>query len=186
MVEPEGISLLLDCTRAFREEELPFMVVGAFAVMAHGSPRSSKDIDIVLRFPFEDRDQVRPIIEGLAVGPVEERTDPQWGQRLMAPLSAGFDLEVFFTPDHPWYEEEYERRVPIEIEGVEVPFMSPENLILRKLVNTRLRSGQDLADAINVAKVQADALDVDYLRANCAVHRVCGKLDDVLEHAGLA
>jgi hypothetical protein len=71
---------LLDCVATFHEAEFPYMVVGALAVSVHGRPRSIHGIDIVLHMPFEDRDEVRPIVEELGDGTVEERQDPQWGK----------------------------------------------------------------------------------------------------------
>lgn len=162
------------------------MIVGGFAVGLHGHERPTKDIDIVLQLPFTERDQVKDLIDSLGITDPVEQVDPQWGKRLSTELPSGLKLEVFFAPDHPWYKEEFARAHKIELAGRDIPVLSPENLILRKLVNTRLRRGQDMIDAVAVAKVQGDQLDIDYLRANCAIHRVCAKLEQALEEAGLA
>lgn len=172
---------LLRCTASFQEAGLPYMVVGALAVSVHGEPRSTHDIDIVLHLPFSRRDEVRPHVAELGRSPVEERTDPQWGKRLVTTLPSGMELEVFFTYGHPLYRREYERRVELEVEGQQIPFISPEDLILRKLVNTRLRRGEDLDDAFAVAQVQGEGLDLAYLREHCAPHRVCGLVEEIAE-----
>lgn len=99
-------------------------------------------------------------------------------------LPSGLDLELFFTYGHPLYQREFDRRVLKPFRGREIPFISPEDLILRKLVNTRLRTKHDLDDAISVARVQGGRLDIAYLRDHCGVHRACQLLEDVLETAG--
>lgn len=162
------------------------MVVGAFAAMAYGHPRTTTDIDVVLHLPFAERGSVVPLAEELGDGPLEERQDPQWGQRLVALLPSGVELELFFTKGHPCYAREFERRVLITFRGEQIPFLSPEDLILRKLVNSKLRTKHDIDDAVNVARVQGDRLDLGYLREHCGVQRVCGLLEEVLEEAGLA
>lgn len=176
--------VLLQVIDRFEDQDLPYMVVGAFAVMAHGVPRTTADIDVVVNLPFDQREGVHEILVEIGTGPVDVREDPQWGRRLVVTLPAGLDLEVFFPPEHPWYQEEYDRRVLAPYKGRRIPFLSPENLVLRKLVNTRLRSKHDLDDAIGVVKVQGADLDATYLREHCGVHRVCGLLEDVLAEAG--
>ncbi len=161
------------------------MVVGAFAAMAYGHPRTTTDIYVVLHLPFAERGSIVPLAEELGSGPVEERQDPQWGQRLVTLLPSGVELELFFTKGHPYYAREFERRVLITFRGEQIPFLSPEDLILRKLVNSTLRTKHNIDDAVNVARVQADRLDAGYLREHCGVHRVCDLLEDILEEAGL-
>ncbi len=175
------IHVLVDVIEAFHQADVRSMVVGGFAVMAHGRPRATEDIDISIHLPFQDRDQVRPILEELGDGPIEERQDPQWGKRLATLLPSGLDLEVFFTHGHPLYRREFERRIDVELEGQQVPFISPEDLILRKLVNTRKRRGDDLEDAFAVAKVQGENLDLAYLREHCAPHRVCHRVEEIAQ-----
>jgi hypothetical protein len=131
--------------------------------------------------PFENREQVRPIVQDLGESPVGERQDPQWGKRLVTTLASGMELEVFFIHGHQLYEREYERRVEVTVEGKPVAFISPEDLVLRKLVNTKQRAGDDLDDAFSVAQVQAETLDFDYLYEHCAVQRVCGLVDELAE-----
>lgn len=174
---------VLDCVETLEEAELPFMVVGALAVSVHGQPRTTHDIDIALHHPFSRRDEVRPVLEELGDGPIEERQDPEWGKRLVTTLPSGMELEVFFIHGHQLYQREYDRRAEIEVEGRLVPFISPEDLILRKLVNTRKRRGKDLEDAISVAQVQGEHLDVAYLREHCAPHRVCDRVEQLAELA---
>lgn len=170
--------VLLEFVEAFHSEGLPFMVVGAFAVMAYGMARMTHDIDIVVRMPYEERDVVADIFDAKGL-PYEEKVDPVWGKRLMALHPSQMKIEVFFTPEHPFHVREYERRRLLDYHGVEVPFQSPEDLVLRKLVNTRHRHGHDYDDVLTVLAVQGEELDVEYIREHCGAHRVC----DLFERA---
>lgn len=173
---PDAGDVLLEVVDAFEASGVEFMVVGAFAVMAHGRPRTTADIDISVHLRFEKRERLRDLLEGLGEG-LEERVAPEWGKRVVVTHPSGLDIEVFFTAGHPFYAREFERKVKKPFRGRPVPFISPEDLILRKLVNTRKRRGPDWEDAVSVARVMGSQLDLAYLRENCAVHRVCGQVD---------
>lgn len=113
------------------------MVVGALAVSAYGFPRASDDIDIVIHLPFTQRARVAGVVRGLGVETIEEAKD-EFGQRLVFEAIPGLKVELFFTPPNVVYDREYARRRTLGLHGEQVPLISPEDLVLRKLVNTRL------------------------------------------------
>lgn len=162
------------------------MLVGAYAVAAHGFPRSTGDIDFVVHLPFEERAKVRTVLDRSGVANIHERIDPQWGKRLAADLSDGLTLEIFLTPANPVYDREYQRRVQVDLAGETVPVISPEDLVLRKLVNVRLRRGLDFDDAIGVLARQGPRIDLAYLRAHAGFHRVGELLERALKDAAAA
>lgn len=172
--------VLLEVVERFEESGVEFMVVGAFAAMAHGHPRTTADIDLAVHMRFSERESLRPLVASLGSN-VEKRSDPEWGKRLVSTHPSGLEIEVFFAAGHQLYEREFERKVRGRFRSHEIPFISPEDLILRKLVNTRLRRGHDWQDALAVAQVQGEELDLDYLRKHCAPHRVCGMVEELAE-----
>lgn len=179
---PQGLRIALRYARAFREAEIPYMIVGAWAVMVHGWPRSSSDIDLVVQLPFAERAPVEDVLRKLGHHQFEERRD-EWGHRLAVELENEMELEVFFTPPRPPYSEEYARRVVVDVEGEAVPFLSAEDLVLRKIMNTRLRRGHDFDDAVGVLHVQKGKIDIARLLERAAFYRVNGKLQQAIEAA---
>jgi hypothetical protein len=117
---------------------------------------------------------------------VHERIDPQWGKRLAADLPSGLTLEIFFTPPNPVHDREYSRRVTVELLGEPIPVLSAEDLVLRKLVNIRLRRGIDYDDAVGVLARQGDRIDLAYLRAHAGFYRVGEALERALKDAAAA
>lgn len=182
----QALEDLLTWSRRFREADLPFMIVGAYAVAAHGLPRSTNDLDYVIHAPFETRASVRELLERHGVADVHERVDPQWGKRLAGTLPSGMVIEVFFTPAHPVHDREYGRRVLVEMHGEPLPFLSAEDLVLRKLVNTRLRRGSDYDDVVSVLATQGALVDLDYLRAHAGFYRVGEVLERAIKEAAAA
>lgn len=169
--------------RHFRDADLPFMLVGAYAVAAHGFPRSTGDIDFVVHLPFEERARVHAAMDRHGAVNIHERVDPQWGKRLAADLPSGLTLEVFLTPHNPVHDREYARRVTIDLEGEPTPVLSPEDLVLRKLVNIRLRHGLDYDDAVGVIARQGSRLDLTYVRAHAGFYRVGEHLERAIKDA---
>lgn len=179
----EALDELVAWARRFREEDLPFMFVGAYAVAVHGLPRSTNDIDVVIHAPFAERQRVAELLARHSVGEVHERIDPQWGKRLAGRLGSGLILEIFFTPANPVHDREYARRVSVPVGDEAVPFLSAEDLVLRKLVNTRLRRGSDYDDVVGIVATQGPALDLAYLRAHAGFYRVGELLERALKEA---
>lgn len=177
-----GDDVLVAFARTLGDAGIDFMVVGAFAVMAYGFSRFSDDIDFAVDLRFDDRDEIGQIFED-AGWPYEKKVDPVWGKRLMADHTTGMKIEVFFLPDHPLHQRELQRRRIVEYHGKEIPFISPEDLVLRKLVNTKHRRGHDFDDALSVIAVQGEDFDIDYVRDHCATHRVCDRFEQALKEA---
>lgn len=178
-----GPAFVAKYARLFDEAGIPYLIVGAFAVMVHGMPRFSSDLDIVVQMPFERRGEVRGLLEGADVVEFEDRVDEMWGRRLAGRAPEGLVLEVFFVPHTVVHDREFERAVETTVAGESVRFISPEDLVLRKLVNTRLRRSTDYDDALSVVVRNWDTFDRDYVRENCAPHRVCPLFDRLLADA---
>lgn len=174
---------LLTWARLFREQGLPFMIVGAYAVSVHGLPRSTNDLDFVVHLPYAKREAVAGLMRREGVAEIHERVDPQWGKRLAGTLPSGLVLEVFFTPSTPVHDREYERRVHIRVRAEDVPFLSAEDLVLRKLVNVRIRRGSDYDDVVSVLATQGSAIDLTYLRAHAGFYRVGELLERAIKEA---
>ena len=170
-------------TRLLETANLPYMVVGAHAVMVHGEPRFSHDLDVVISLRPADRDRVREALEGTELTSWHWAEDPPWGRRFRCFDRDGILVELFLTGGSALHEREFERRVKRIVRGTPTWFLSPEDLVLRKLVNCRLRKSMDFDDAISVIRVQGAQLDHDYVRRHCAVHRVCGLFERAVQEA---
>lgn len=182
MAESETLQDLIRVTEELEKQDLPYMVVGAFAVMAHGYPRTTADIDIAVAASFEHRTELGASLERLGFGAFEDRQD-EFGMRIVGRRPGGLPVEVFFVPSTPLRDREFSRRVRAQVGPSSFRVISPEDLLLRKLVNTRIRRGVDFDDAISVLATQGSRIDMAYLHRHCAVHRVCRLLDQAVAAA---
>ncbi len=132
---------MLQCLSA---ENVKFLLVGAYAVAAHGYPRATKDIDIFVQPAPENASS---LMRALA----------RFGAPLSGVSAADFSTEgaVFQIGNNPRridiltrisgvdFQHAYDRRKTVCLEGIDVPVISLEDLIANKRATGRT---QDLAD----------------------------------------
>jgi hypothetical protein len=179
-----GADLVARYASLFDEAGIDYMLVGAFAVMVHGMPRFSADLDFAVRVPFDERARVVALLGAHGASRFEERVDPQWGRRVACMTREGIVLETFFVAEGPVTDREFSRCVRRHVGGADVRIVSAEDLVLRKLVNTRIRRGADFDDALGVLVRMWDAFDRSYVREHCGPYRVCDVFERALEEAG--
>ena len=159
--QPDFARLLAAIAREAKGRNLPFMMVGGQAVLMHGAPRLTHDIDLTLGVGPDDVQGVLDMCRTL-------------GLRVLVRDAVQFARETFVCPavdeatgvrvDFIFSATSYEeaaigRAVEVIIAGEPVPFASAEDLILLKLFSGRQR---DMEDARSVVARQA-ALDWRYL-----------------------
>lgn len=146
----------MDLNRDFSEfiacfvaHDVQFLVVGGYALAAHGTPRYTKDLDVWVRL---DPDNARRVVAALdefgfdGLGLTEaDFLDPEVVVQLGREPQR-IDILTFATGVD--FDEAYLRRSLVEIAGLEVPVISRIDLRTNKLATGRLR---DLADAEDLA-----------------------------------
>jgi predicted nucleotidyltransferase len=154
-------TLLARIGKSLDSSGIPYMVIGGQAVLLHGEPRLTRDIDITLGVDSSELTRVVTATERINLKPV--RTDFEEFVRttnvlpLVDPASSiRVDLIFSFTP----YESEAIRRsVGRVLDGVTVRFASVEDLIIHKLVAGRPRDIEDVAGIL----ARNSRLDETYL-----------------------
>lgn len=125
--------------------EVRFLVVGGYALAAHGHPRLTKDLDVWL---WIDRGNAERLVSALgdvgfgSLGLVaDDFTAPDVVVQLGHPP---LRIDLLTSIDGVTFEECWPAHVVIDIGGLGVPFIDVEHLIVNKKASGRL---QDLADA---------------------------------------
>lgn len=139
----------------FAARDVRFLIVGGYAVAAHGHPRYTKDLDVWVRV---DPDNARRIIDALGdfgfggLGLVVEDflADDVVVQLGREPQR--IDLLTFVSGVE--FDDAYEHRVLVRIGAVEVPVIGRTELRRNKLATGRLR---DLADVEDLGLGPADS-----------------------------
>lgn len=158
--------LLEQVARRLREANIPFMVVGSVASSYHGEPRVTHDIDLVVDSSLERLLQFVDSFEPpFYVSDVAARQ--AFARHSLFNVihpDCEYKADIIVRKNQDFDREEFARRRPASIWGVEVDVATPEDVVLAKLQwARRTDSQQQLRDATMVAVVQGANLDLPYL-----------------------
>ena len=126
------------------------MVIGGQALLRYGEPRLTKDIDITVGCaPFEAAPVLR-VIEALGLRILVDNVEDFLSKTFVLPVQ---DIESSLRIDLIFSLSEYERSALqraqiVDIRGVEVRFISPEDLIIYKIVAGRPRDIEDVKNVL--------------------------------------
>ncbi len=160
---PDFAHLLAGLTVELERRGLPFMVIGGQAVLLHGRPRLTEDIDLTLGADPGALEAVREVCSTLGLEPLPADVERFVRETFVLPARhADFGLRVdFIFSTTPYEQQAIERAIRISLAGAAVPFAAAEDLLIHKLFAGRPR---DLEDAIGVARRKGGELDWGYLR----------------------
>jgi len=138
----EDYKEMLQCLAA---EGVKFLLVGAYAMAAHGYPRATMDIDIwVMPSPDNAAATLKALrrfgaaLHGLSVDDLQK--DDTIFQIGVAPRR----IDIITGASGLQFEEAFTRAVKVDIDGLEVHIPSVDDLIRNKRASGRTK---DLADA---------------------------------------
>jgi hypothetical protein len=124
--------------------EVRYIVVGAFAVAYHGYPRYTADIDLFIERSAENAQAISKAIQQFGFGDLGLSSEDflQEDQVIQLGIAPNrIDLLTFLSGVE--FQEAWATRVPGEIAGLNVPFISRELLRKNKAASGR---SQDIAD----------------------------------------
>ena len=134
-----------DMLQALADEKVRFLLVGAYALAAHGYLRATMDIDIwVMPSPW-NADAVLRALQRFGA-PLHDLTaaDLQAEGTVFQIGVAPRRIDIITTASGLHFEETFERSLTVDIEGIEVHVPSLDDLIRNKRAAGRTK---DLADA---------------------------------------
>ena len=137
------------------------MFIGGQAVLLHGSPRLTHDVDLALGIGPEGIESVLKVCDAVALRPLAPDPARFARETFVCPaLHEPSDVRVDFIFATTSFEEvAIERAARVEVGGAPLPFASAEDLVLLKLFAGR---PLDIEDARSVVQRQR-MLDWRYL-----------------------
>ncbi len=139
----EMLSLLLD-------NEVEFLLVGAYALATHGFPRATADIDIFVKPDLENASKLYRTLEKFGA-PLEKVSPDDFAE-------PGIILQIGVVPrridiltkiDGITFDEASKGREIIKIENLMIPVISRQNLIINKLATGREKDKIDAENLLN-------------------------------------
>jgi hypothetical protein len=147
---------------------VPHMLTGSFASSFHGVPRGTQDIDIVIA---PDREQLLALIAKFPASRYYVSRDAaldalaHHGQFNVIDLATGWKIDFIIRKPRAFSREEFGRRRPADLSGMEIDIASAEDVLLAKLEwAKRGGSARQIEDAAGIIRLQGGRLDIDYVR----------------------
>ena len=139
----------IDCCTA---RGVRFLVVGGYALAAHGHPRMTKDLDVLVEPDPSNAERLVAALGDFGFGTIGLETadfiEPGAVVQLGYPP---IRIDILTSIDGVPFEQAYDRRADVDVDGRHVPVIGRDELIANKRATGRL---QDLAD---VERLEADA-----------------------------
>jgi hypothetical protein len=166
------------------------MLTGSFASSYHGAPRATQDIDLVIEPTPE---QVLAFVgllpreeyyvdKGAALEAVRHE-----GQFNVIDLRTGWKVDLIIRKSRPFSREEFRRKAPAKVEGVEVLVATPEDLLIAKMEWARMgQSARQIEDAAKMLRVRSDQVDRQYVERWVQELRLEAQWSEVQRVAGVA
>jgi hypothetical protein len=134
-----------DMLLALSDEKVRFILVGAYALAAHGYPRATMDIDI---WVMPSPDNAKAVLRALRNfgAPLHNITkeDLQKDGTIFQIGVAPRRIDIITAASGLQFENTYQNSILVNIEGIDVRIPSIDDLIINKKATGRTK---DLADA---------------------------------------
>lgn len=158
------IQALHSITAWLEREKLPYMVFGGVANSLYGNPRQTFDIDIKVILPPETRldallDSLRQEAEILPEDPGAFLNETN-----VLPVEVKGVRVDMVLGSLPFEVEAVQRSRAMDVYGRDVRVCLPEDLVIQKAVSSREKDWMDIHEII---RLQAKAMDRDYLLRHC-------------------
>jgi hypothetical protein len=159
--------LLRTIVRMLDQIGIPYMVVGSFASTAHGEPRSTQDLDIVID---PSLDQLNELLSTLDLD--HYYVDPDVARDAhrrrsmfnVIEIATAWKLDLIVRKDRAFSIEELQRRQVTKILGHGVATATAEDTIIAKLEWAKHgASDRQLDDVAGILRVRGSELDIPYV-----------------------
>jgi len=131
--------------QALSDEKAKFLLVGAYALAAHGYPRATMDIDIWVMPSPDNAEAVLRALKRFGAALLNlTKEDLQKHDTIFQIGVAPRRIDIITGASGLHFEVAFEHSIEVDIEGLQIHILSLDDLILNKRSSGRTK---DLADA---------------------------------------
>jgi len=145
------------------ENNIPYMIIGGQAVLLYGTPRLTRDIDIILGIDTNKFPLIEDICRKLGLKVLPENPEDFAVETKVLPtedthLQIRVDFIFSFTP----YEAQAIKRTKkVIMDDYPVKFASCEDVIIHKMIAGRAIDNEDVK---NILIKNKNSIDIEYIR----------------------
>lgn len=153
--------LALRISSALTGAGVPHVLTGSLAMAVHGFVRATRNIDILVDVPSPRLPEVFAIVRGFGFEGEDRDLLAEARERSVAELRSGPASVEILLPVLPFHRELVGRSATLDADGVPVPCVSAEDLVVLKLLWMRDRDRADLHALLAAGRGR---LDLDRVR----------------------
>lgn len=174
--------LLLKICKILENLKILYAITGGYASSVWGRPRSTFDIDVIVELYKSDAHKLVCALKKISdISYIEEDAVIQALEKIgefnYIDADTGIKVDFYIVGKDQYSKEKLKRRIAKKINVKNIYFVSPEDLILSKLLwYKESSSDRQIEDVKSIIKISGDILDKKYLRS--WAHKL--KLDDLL------
>ncbi|MFK7911900.1 MAG: nucleotidyltransferase [Akkermansiaceae bacterium] len=134
-----------DLLRTFNEEQVEYLIVGAYAVIHYTQPRYTKDIDFWLKPSVANAERIARAFHRFGIPLIEVSQSDFESEGLQYVIGAPPCQVDFLTslPSVPDFDKAWEQRSTQNVDGIPVHYLGRDDLITAKKSAAR---PQDISD----------------------------------------
>ncbi|OGZ69577.1 MAG: hypothetical protein A3D44_03310 [Candidatus Staskawiczbacteria bacterium RIFCSPHIGHO2_02_FULL_42_22] len=179
--------LLVIISEILKDLEIPYAITGGFAVTIWGKPRYTADIDIIVEIADKN---IKPLVKKLLAIDKDVHADEDMirealmyhGEFNFIHPDTGLKVDFFVQDNNLYNKLKIKRAVVRDIFDHKIPFVSPEDLILSKLMWSKENQSQKQAEDIkSVLRNPNITLDMMYLKNWAQKQETIGTLEELIE-----
>lgn len=154
--------IIIRIAKAFKENNIPYIIIGGQAVLLYGEPRLTKDIDIILGLSIDSLDKIIELVEKEELKPIPKDISNFVKETFVLPViepvsKIRIDLIFSFST---FERQAIKRARKVNFDEVKVNFVSLEDLIVFKIFSARARDIED----VRILLVKNKNIDRDYIK----------------------
>lgn len=180
------LDVMVKILKMTQKHEIPIMFMGGLAVSVWAEPRATYDIDGVINLDITDLENFLEELskEGFSY---DKNNSIKLIQNmpfitLIYPLE-GYEIYVdLFLAKSKYAKESLDRKQEIVLSDVTIPVISPEDLILYKILAGRSR---DIDDVRQIFIAQEGKLDMEYMKKWATKLGIITFLNDEIDSLGI-
>lgn len=173
--------------RLLHENQIAHLIVGSLSVNYYGEPRSTRDVDLVIK---ADPSDLAPLLQSTTR---EFECDRQYlfetvtgtTRLVLTHRATRFKVELFLLAEDGFAQCRFERRIPIEFHGVPTFVASKEDVVVQKLRwLARAGRSKDRDDLTKLLAIAGSDLNMEYVHHWTDEHGTTDLLNELLTEVG--
>lgn len=179
--------LLAELSKILKDLKIPYAITGGFAISVWGKPRYTADIDIIVELLEKN---ITPLVKRMREVDKNVYADEDMIRSALLHKSefnfihpdTGIKVDFFVMDSTPYNKLKIKRAVLRDMYGAKAFFVTPEDLILSKLIWSKESFSQkQLEDIKTVLRNSKIKLDFKYLRDWAKKHGTIDILENLIK-----